>query len=106
MFDYYTDEICQHVRVINICNGTVTGFFDQNQINDLLRESLKMWQFDHPNVLTMIGVCIDGGPAPYIVMPFMSNGSLLSYLKKKRSNLILTESADEDVVSLKTFTYT
>ena len=61
-----------------------------------------MWQFNHPNVLTMIGVCIDGGPAPYIVMPFMSNGSLLSYLKKERSNLILTESADEDVVSLKT----
>ena len=60
-----------------------------------------MWKFNHPNVLTLIGVCIDGGPAPYIVMPFMSNGSLLSYLKKERSNLVLTEGADEDVVSPK-----
>ena len=60
-----------------------------------------MRNFNHPNVLTLIGVCIDGGPAPYIVMPFMSNGSLLSYLKKERFNLVVTEGADEDVVSPK-----
>ena len=74
------------------------GFFDQNQINDMLKESLKMWKFDHPNVMTLIGVCIDGGPAPYIVMPFMANGSLLSYLKKERSKLILPPDSDSDLV--------
>ena len=74
------------------------GFFDQNQINDMLKESLKMWKFDHPNVMTLIGVCIDGGPAPYIVMPLMANGSLLSYLKKERSKLILPPNSDSDLV--------
>ena len=58
-----------------------------------------MCNFDHPNVLTLIGVCIDGGPTPYIVTPFMSNGSLLSYLKDNRSELILGEGADEDEVN-------
>lgn len=48
-----------------------------------------MLEFDHPNVLTLTGVCLDGGPAPYIVMPFMSNGSLLSHLKKFRKELLL-----------------
>ena len=48
-----------------------------------------MLEFDHPNVLSLIGVCLDGGTAPYIVMPFMSNGSLLGYLKKYRDELLL-----------------
>ena len=34
-----------------------------------------MSEFDHPNVLTLTGVCLDGGPAPYIVMPFLFNES-------------------------------
>ena len=48
-----------------------------------------MQRFDHPNVLKLSGVCLDGGPAPYIVMPFMANGSLLSYLKEERDTLVL-----------------
>ncbi len=55
----------------------------------LLEECTKMSSLDHPNVLTVIGVCLDGGPAPYIVMPFMFNGSLLSHLKKERENLVI-----------------
>ena len=57
-----------------------------------------MKHFDHPNVLHLIGVCLDAGPAPYVVMPYMANGSLLHYLKKERSNVILGVGVDEDVV--------
>ena len=74
------------------------GISDLNEINKIMEESVKMKQFNHPNVMNLIGVCINAGPAPYIVMPFMTNGSLLSYLKKERPNLILDETADEDVV--------
>ena len=62
-------------------------------------ESLKMKHFDHPNVLGLIGVCLDAGPAPYVVMPYMANGSLLHYLKKERKNIVLSPEADDDVVS-------
>ena len=62
-------------------------------------ESLKMKRFDHPNVLSLIGVCLDAGPAPYVVMPFMANGSLLQYLKKERPNIFFMDECDEDVVS-------
>ena len=59
-----------------------------------------MSTFDHVNVLTMKGVCLDGGPAPYIIMPFMANGSLLAYLKKNRSSLVISsEDADGEDVS-------
>ena len=57
-----------------------------------------MAHLDHPNVLCMIGVCVDAGPAPYLVMPFMANGSLNSYIKKHRSELVLEECTDSDEV--------
>ena len=72
----------------------------ESNIDDLRKECLKMSEFNHPNVLTLIGVCLDGGPAPYIIMPFMENGSLLSYLKKERENLVLEFGTDEDVVRI------
>ena len=71
-------------------------------MKDLLKECIKMSTLDHPNVLTLIGVCMDGGPAPYIVMPFMFNGSLLAHLKKERENLVILPNQQEerDTVSL------
>ena len=55
--------------------------------------------FEHLNVLSLIGICIDDGPSPYIVMPFMSKGSLLSFLRNERHNLVLAENIeDEDLV--------
>ena len=65
----------------------------------MMDESIKMKRFDHPNVISLIGVCIDAGPAPYIIMPFMGKGSLLSYLKKHRTELMPSDTADEDVVN-------
>ena len=63
-----------------------------------MEESIKMKHFDHPNVLHLIGVCLDAGPAPYVVMPYMANGSLLHYLKKERNNIVLPVGVDDDVV--------
>ena len=45
-----------------------------------------MKNFDHMNVLTLIGVCLDLMEAPCIVMPFMGGGSLLPYLSTKKND--------------------
>ena len=89
--------ICLSLQIL------LTGFFGQNEVNTIMEESVKMKQFSHPNVMNLIGVCMDAGPAPYIVMPFMANGSLLSYLRKERPNLLLNETADEDLVRVVVF---
>ena len=72
------------------------GFLDKSLVKSLLQECSKMALFDHPNVLPLVGVCLDGGPAPFIIMPFMFNGSLLSYLKKERDNLMLPPQQELD----------
>ena len=61
-----------------------------------------MKTFNHPNIMNLKGVCLDGGPVPYIILPYMANGSLLTYLKKKRSSLVVppgTEIAQSQEVS-------
>ena len=63
-----------------------------------MAESERMKKFNHPNVMNLIGVCIDVGEKPYIVMPFMANGSLLTYLKKERSYFTIAEDARDEVV--------
>ena len=71
-------------------------------MRDMLKECSNMDKFNHPNVLTLIGVCLDGGPAPFIIMPFMANGSLLDYLKKNRETLVVSHGKkdDEDVCQI------
>ena len=56
-----------------------------------------------PRVLhfsALVGVCLDAGSAPYIIMPYMANGSLLKYLKKERMSIVIHEDIDEDDVRL------
>ena len=64
----------------------------------MVSEITKMQEFNHPHVLSLIGVCLDTGPGVSIVMPFMTNGSLLDYLRKERSNIEQSED-DPDMVS-------
>ena len=68
-----------------------------------MRESVKMQGLNHPNVLHIIGLCVDpvAGLAPYIIMPFMANGSLLSYIRKETSKLVVPiDTADSELVSV------
>ncbi len=78
---------------------TVIGFVHKELVEALLKECAKMHSFEHPNVLKLSGVCLDGGPAPYIIMPFMANGSLLTYLKDNREQFVLDSNA-ENVICL------
>ena len=48
------------------------GTYSQDDINDLLVESLKMKQLNHFNVMRLEGVCLDASPAPFIVLPYMA----------------------------------
>ena len=82
---------------------TLPGNFDQVEVDKFVEESLKMSRFKHSHVMGLIGVCLDAGSAPYIIMPYMANGSLLKYLKRERKNIVLLDEVDEDEVSIFTF---
>ena len=62
-----------------------------------------MLSFKHPNVMSLIGLCLDGD-VPLIIMPFMSDGSLLKYVRRNRQHLYLTLQSSQDNVILSTHT--
>jgi hypothetical protein len=66
---------------------TLRSFSSEQQLNTLFTESRAMRDLDHPNVMKFLGMCFDAPEGyPYIVLPFMANGSLLEYLKRMTSN--------------------
>ena len=61
------------------------GASTPEQVEEFVSESAIMIDFDHPNVLGLLGVCFDtDNGLPLIVLPFMSNGDLKTYLQIKR----------------------
>ena len=77
---------------VYICYSDIfmlTGLFTLTDVKKLVNEIIKMQEFNYPHVMPLIGVCLDTGPGVSMVMPFMTNGSLLDYLKKERSSLVI-----------------
>ena len=75
-----------------------TGLFTVNDVHNMTDEILKMKHFDHPNVMTLIGVCVSIGGGPAIIMPYMENGSLLSYLRNDKKNITTSDDQDLETV--------
>ncbi len=73
-------------------------------VQSMVGEITTMQEFDHPHVMSLIGVCLDAGSGVSMVMPFMANGSLLDYLKKERSNLLIEETVDTEKVCINSTT--
>ena len=84
------------IFLVGLTLYTTTGLFNANDVQQILREVVNMKDFKHPHVMPLIGVCLDSGVG--VVMPFMANGSVLSYLKKERDALLLSEDADIEQV--------
>lgn len=66
--------------------------------NKLLEEVRTMLSLKHPNVISLIGVCLDG-EIPLLIMPLMSNGSVLEYVKQNKEDLYISNTEDEERVS-------
>ncbi|OCT80310.1 proto-oncogene tyrosine-protein kinase ROS-like [Xenopus laevis] len=52
---------------------------------EFLKEAHIMSQFDHPNILKLLGVCLFNEPQ-YIILELMDGGDLLTYLRGARAN--------------------
>jgi len=75
-----------------------TGFFTVTDVQKMMEEIVIMQQFNHRNVIRLLGVVVEGLSGPSIVMPFMANGNLSSFLRKNRDTTLLPPSADPETV--------
>ncbi|XP_024152795.1 tyrosine-protein kinase Mer isoform X2 [Oryzias melastigma] len=62
--------------------------FSQREIEEFLNEAACMKDFNHPNVIKLLGVCLETSsghfPKPMVILPFMKYGDLHSYLLRSR----------------------
>ena len=59
----------------------------RKKIDGFIQEALIMKDFDHPRVLHLIGVSFFDDMSPYLVTPYMANGSFLAFLNDKHNIL-------------------
>ena len=59
---------------------TVEDELDAQMIQEFLEEALMMKNFNHPNVLSLIGISIHE-EKPCALIPLMSNGDLKTFLR-------------------------
>ncbi|CAM6031887.1 unnamed protein product, partial [Sphagnum compactum] len=60
-------------------------------IESFLQEGLLMKKFEHCNVLKLRGICFDEDNFPLVLLPFMSEGDLLSYIRNTENILTLED---------------
>ncbi len=78
----------------------LAGLFSVSDVRSMVCEVNKMHDFNHPHVMSLIGVCLNAGPGIGIVMPYMANGSLFDYLKRERGSLELDDDGTDQVCGI------
>ena len=82
-----TTYVCTNVVTYDDhCNFTVA---DASKTEQFIKECITAKLFNHPNVLGLIGVSyIKGEAVPLMILPFMCNGDVKSFMKSKRINVL------------------
>ncbi|XP_065829757.1 uncharacterized protein [Oscarella lobularis] len=74
----------------DVAMKSVLDVMNRREVNDFVRGGLLMHQFDHPNVMKLLGICWSDDPSssyhrsPLIILPYMELGDLKTYLRKLR----------------------
>lgn len=62
-----------------------------SSLHDFLYEANRMKDFSHPNVLSLIGITWDSARQAMVLLPFMKNGDLRSYLINEKNHPDITQ---------------
>ena len=72
------------------------ALFSTSDAEQLAKEVSTMLQFEHTNVMSLKGVCVDGD-IPLIIMPFMTNGCVLEFVKHHKAELLCITATEAQV---------
>ena len=89
--------IATAIQLFSLLIETFSALLTEVNKERLLKEVTMMLSFDHPNVMSLKGMCFDG-EVPLLIMPLMSGGSVLDYVTQNRESLHFTHGSPENEV--------
>ncbi len=80
------EGVVEDQKSVEVAVKTLKEEHSMEGLDDFVREAKLMFSFNHPNIVKILGVCVDDMPY-YLIFEYMDKGDLAQFLRASASSL-------------------